>query len=145
MSGPSAEDGERPRTATRVADERGQMLADVANAIVRLHKRFYGKGPVKARAHLSQDVLTVVLEGGLTRGELTLHEHGHAQEVVRTRLAMQEAIESEFRAAVESILYRSVRSFMSANDPGNDLQAEIFVLHARGEEEIDMASDGDGG
>jgi uncharacterized protein YbcI len=144
MSGPSADGGERPRTATRVADERGQMLADVANAIVRLHKRFYGKGPVKARAHLSQDVLTVVLEGGLTRGELTLHEHGHAQEVVRTRLAMQEAIESEFRAAVESILYRSVRSFMSANDPGNDLQAEIFVLHARGEEEIDAASDGDG-
>ncbi len=144
MSGPSADGGERPRTATRLADERGQMLADVANAIVRLHKRFYGKGPVKARAHLSQDVLTVVLEGGLTRGELTLHEHGHAQEVVRTRLAMQEAIESDFRAAVESIVYRSVRSFMSANDPGNDLQAEIFVLHARGEEEIDGAPGEDG-
>jgi uncharacterized protein YbcI len=116
--------------------EGGQVLADVSNAVVRIHKRFYGKGPVKARAHLSQDLLTVVLEGGFTRGERTLHDHGHSQEVIRSRLAMQESIENEFRAAVESILYRSVRSFMSANDPSNDLQAEIFVLHPRGSETL---------
>lgn len=114
--------------------ERGQVLADVSNAIVRIHKRFYGKGPVKARAHLSQDLLTVILEGGFTRGEQTLHDHGHAQEVIRSRLAMQESIESEFRTAVETILYRSVRSFMSANDPSNDLQVEVFVLRPRGAE-----------
>jgi hypothetical protein len=64
------------------------------------------------------------------------------QEVVRSRLAMQQSIESEFRAAIETILYRSVRSFMSANDPLNDLQAEIFVLHPRGSESLD--GDGDG-
>jgi uncharacterized protein YbcI len=117
--------------------ERGEVLADVSNAIVRIHKHFYGKGPVKARAHLSQDLLTVILEGGFTRGEQTLHDHGHAQEVVRSRLAMQQSIESEFRTAIETILYRPVRSFMSANDPSNDLQAEIFVLHPRGSESLD--------
>jgi uncharacterized protein YbcI len=122
-----------------VLSERGQVLADVSNAVVRIHKRFYGKGPVKARAHLSQDLLTVILEGGFTRGEQTLQDHGHAQEVVRSRLAMQQSIESEFRTAIETILYRSVRSFMSANDPSNDLQAEIFVLHPRGAETLDGA------
>jgi uncharacterized protein YbcI len=120
--------------------ERGQVLADISNAVVRIHKRFYGKGPVKARAHLSQDLLTVVLEGGFTRGEQTLHNHGHSQEVVRSRLAMQESIESDYCAAVESILYRSVRSFMSANDPSNDVQAEIFVLHPRGSESLEGES-----
>lgn len=124
-------------SSTTESSERGQILADVSNAIVRIHKRFYGKGPVKARAHLSQDLLTVVLEGGFTRGEQTLQDHGHAQEVVRSRLAMQASIENEFRAAIESILYRSVRSFMSANDPSNDLQAEIFVLHPRGAEALE--------
>jgi uncharacterized protein YbcI len=123
--------------------ERGQVLADVSNAVVRIHKRFYGKGPVKARAHLSQDLLTVILEGGFTRGEQTLQDHGHAQEVVRSRLAMQQSIESEFRTAIETILYRSVRSFMSANDPSNDLQAEIFVLHPRGSESLDGDGAGD--
>jgi uncharacterized protein YbcI len=122
-------------------NERGQLLSDVSNAIVRIHKRFYGKGPVKARAHLSQDLLTVILEGGFTRGEQTLHDHGHAEEVVRSRLAMQQAIESEFRIAVESILYRSVRSFMSANDPANDLQAEVFVLDPRSSETIERVGE----
>ena len=70
-----------------------------------------------------------MLEGGFTRSELTLHERGHDREVAQGRLAMQSSIEGELRAAVEAILQRPVRSFMSANDPGNDLQAEIFVLH----------------
>jgi uncharacterized protein YbcI len=116
--------------------ERGQMLADVSNAIVRIHKQFYGKGPVRARAHLSEDLLAVVMEGGFTRSEQTLHDHGHEREVMSSRLAMQHSVESEFRTAVETIMYRSVRSFMSANDPSNDLQAEIFVLRPRGSEEL---------
>lgn len=116
--------------------ERGQMLADVSNAIVRIHKQFYGKGPERARAHISQDVLTVVLEGGFTRSEQTLNDHGHEREVLSSRLAMQEAVEAEYRTAVETILYRSVRSFMSANDPANDLQAEVFVLEPHGAEEL---------
>jgi uncharacterized protein YbcI len=111
--------------------ERGQMLAAISNAIVAIHKQFYGKGPTKARAHLSQDLLTVVLDGGFTRSEQTLQDRGHMHEVVQARLAMQSSVEGEFRAAVESILGRSVRSFMSANDPSNDLQVEVFVLHPR--------------
>ena len=116
--------------------ERGQMLADVSNAIVRIHKQFYGKGPVRARAHLSEDLLVVLLEGGFTRSEQTLHDHGHEREVMSSRLAMQHSVESEFRTAIETITYRAVRSFMSANDPSNDLQAEIFVLRPRGSEEL---------
>jgi uncharacterized protein YbcI len=123
----------------RASSEQGQLLAGIANAVVRVHKRFYGKGPVKARAHLSQDLLTVLLEGGYTRGEHMLHEHGHADEVVRSRLAMQETVENELRIAVESILYRPVRSFMSANDPANDFQIEAFVLEPGGPEMLGEA------
>ena len=111
-----------------VASERGQLLTMLSNAIVAIHKQFYGKGPTKARAYLSHDLLTIVLDGGYTRGEQTLHEHGHERELVLSRLAMQSAVEQEFRVAVESILGRAVRSFMSAHDPSNELQVEIFVL-----------------
>jgi uncharacterized protein YbcI len=113
----------------RGTSDRGQVLLDLSNAVVRIHKQFYGKGPTKARSHLSHDLLTVVLEGGFTRSEITLHERGHDREVVASRLAMQSSVEGELRSAVESILHRPVRSFMSANDPSNGLQAEIFVLH----------------
>src|ERR1700742_2376163 len=112
-----------------------QVLSDLANTVVRIHKQFYGKGPTKARAHLSQDLLTVVLEGGYTKGEQSLHDHGHGKEVIRSRMAMQDAVKDEFRAMIETILHRSVRSFMSANDPANEMQAEIFVLESQGDPE----------
>jgi uncharacterized protein YbcI len=116
--------------------ERGHVLAALSNAVVAIHKQFYGKGPTKARAQISHDLVTVVLDGGFTRSEQTLHERGHAHEVVQSRLAMQSSVEGEFRAAVEAILGRRVRSFMSANDPANDLQVEIFVLHPREPSEL---------
>src|SRR3954467_12042202 len=92
---------------------RGSVLVELSNAVVRIHKQFYGKGPTKARSHLSQDLLTVVLEGGYTRSEHTLREHGYDQEVLQSRLAMQASVENELRAAVEGVLGRPVRSFMS--------------------------------
>jgi uncharacterized protein YbcI len=104
------------------------LLLGISNAVVRVHKQYYGKGPTKARSHLSHDLLTVVLEGGLTRSEQTLLEHGHSAEVVQSRAAMQQSVEQELREAVEGVLGRRVRSFMSANDPRADLQVEIFVL-----------------
>jgi uncharacterized protein YbcI len=123
--------GEREQSSSTSHDERGQLLLELSNAVVRIVKQFHGRGPTKASAHLSADVLTVILEGGLTRSEQTLMEHGHDDEVAQSRAAMQESIESEMRAAVETILERRVRSFMSANDPGGDLQAEVFVLERR--------------
>jgi hypothetical protein len=45
---------------------------------------------------------------------------------------MQESVQREFCDAIERIVGRSVRSFMSANDPLAGLQAEIFILHPDG-------------
>src|SRR3954452_4203128 len=127
------------RSTTR--DERGQVLLDLSNAVVRIHKQYYGKGPTKARSHLTHDLLTVILEGGYTRSEQTLLEHGHEAEVTLARVALQDSVESELRVAVEQILGRSVRSFMSANDPAGDLQAEIFVLASTPPARYDPESD----
>jgi|SRR4051794_10679657 uncharacterized protein YbcI len=137
MDDSSAVGHTQPRVATR--DDRGQVLLDLSNAIVRIHKQFYGKGPTKARSHLSHNLLTVILEGGFTRSEQTLLEHGHVAEVTLGRAALQDSVESELRGAVESVLKRRVRSFMSANDPDCGLQAEIFVLEpvADGDGEVD--------
>jgi uncharacterized protein YbcI len=117
-----------------VAGEGGGMLTEVSNAIVQIHKQFYGKGPSQARAHLTRDLLAVVLEGGFTRGEQTLNERGRARDVLLSRMAMQESVQREFSDAIERIVGRSVRSFMSANDPLASLQVEIFILHPDGAE-----------
>lgn len=115
-------------SAERLIGERTEALARVCKAVVHIHKRFYGKGPTKARAHLSEDLLTVVLEGGFTRGEETLRRGGHEDEVLRSRLAMKRSVEGVFCDAVEDAVGRPVRSFMSACDPAGGVQVEVFVL-----------------
>jgi uncharacterized protein YbcI len=122
----------RAEVEDHVAGERGGMLTEVSNAVVQIHKQFYGKGPTQARTHLTRDLLAVVLEGGFTRGEQTLNERGHARDVLLSRMAMQESVQREFCDAIERIVGRSVRSFMSANDPLAGLQTEIFILHPDG-------------
>jgi uncharacterized protein YbcI len=103
---------------------------------VKVHKDFHGKGPTKARSHVSQNLITVVLEGGFTRSEETLCAHGHNREVAESREAMRQAMEPALCRVVERITGRSVRSYMSANDPAMGVQVEVFVLHA------DAASNG---
>src|SRR3954468_5959546 len=109
---------------------RGSVLVDLSNAVVRIHKQFYGKGPTKARSHLSHDLLTVLLEGGFTRSEETLLAHGHESEVLQARAAMQESVREQLTSEVERILGRRVRSFMSANDAVGGVTAEIFVFES---------------
>ncbi|MGN6372342.1 MAG: Na-translocating system protein MpsC family protein [Solirubrobacteraceae bacterium] len=115
----------------RLIGERTEALARVCKAVVHIHKRFYGKGPTKARAHLSEDLLTVVLEGGFTRGEETLRRSGHEDDVLRSRLAMKRSVEGISCDAIEDAVGRSVRSFMSACDPAGGIQVEVFVLEPR--------------
>jgi uncharacterized protein YbcI len=127
-SGPAtSHDGSRPAGAQAPSD-RGHLVLELSNAIVRVHKQLAGKGPTKARSYLLQDLVVVLLEGGFTRSEQTLHESGHDRELQLVRMAMQQTAETALRAVVEEVLGRRVRSTMSANDPRNGYQVEIFVL-----------------
>src|SRR5690348_9296458 len=80
---------------------RGAMLLAVSNAIVGLYKKYYGKGPTKARSYYDGDVLTCVLQDAYTRAERTLLETGRSESVLRQRHELQEAIRDEFVAEVE--------------------------------------------
>lgn len=80
------------------------------------------------RTQIGEDVIVCVLEGGLTQAEQTVWDHAGEDAVIDMRLHLQEAMKRAIVAAVEGILGRRVRSFMSANDPERDLQAEIMLL-----------------
>jgi uncharacterized protein YbcI len=106
----------------------GSVLLEISNALVGIHKEFYGRGPTKARTYVWDDLVVVVLQGGYSRAEQTLVEAGRDEAVTQTRLAMQETIEDASREAIERLTARTVRSFMSANDPEQELQTEIYLL-----------------
>jgi uncharacterized protein YbcI len=105
----------------------------VSNAMVRLYKEQFGRGPTKARTHFAgPDVLVSTLENSMTPAERSLVAMGEHQRLRDTRLFFQHAMESEFRRAVEELTGRKVRAFVSGMDTGQDVSTEVFYLEPDG-------------
>jgi uncharacterized protein YbcI len=103
-------------------------LAAVANEIVRLKAQYYGKGPTEAKAFLNDEVLVVVLKGGLTTVEETLLGAGEHGLVRQVRFRFQQVMETAFVDAVQRTADVKVATYMSqiVFDPQYTL--EFFIL-----------------
>jgi uncharacterized protein YbcI len=106
----------------------GSRSLEISNALARLHKHYVGRGPANARTTIDGDLVVCLLEGGYTRAEQTLEENDMGNIVATGRLGLQDAMRQAMIEAVEGILGRRVRSFMSANDLRQNFQFEAFVL-----------------
>ena len=106
----------------------GTLRADIAREMVGLYKRHYGKGPVRCRAYLQPELVTVVLGGGYTPSEQTLFEDGKWHEVRRARQIWQDSMQERFVESIERLTGRKVAAFMSANRQNPDFAVELFVL-----------------
>jgi len=112
-------------------DRQGMELQEVTNAMVRIYKEQFGRGPTKARTNYAgPDTLVSTLENSLTAAEsnmLSLDEHQRVREI---RLFFQHASERDFVEAVEQITGRKVRAFVSGTDTHRDVSTEVFYLEA---------------
>jgi uncharacterized protein YbcI len=122
-----AETPENGATAMAVTD-RSPML-EISNAMVRLYKEAFGRGPTKARAQFAgPDTLIVILESSLTVAERNLVALGEHQRLREARLFFQYALEDQFRGIVEQALGRRTVAFVSGIDAARDVAMEIFTL-----------------
>jgi uncharacterized protein YbcI len=106
----------------------GQLSADISNAVVRLLSEYTGRGPTKARTHVNDDMITVVLQDTLTKGERSLLRDGEKGLVLANRQAFQNTMSTEMIAAVERFSGRKVLAFLSANHVDPDYAVETFIL-----------------
>jgi uncharacterized protein YbcI len=109
-------------------ERRGDPRAQISNAMVALKKRFYGKGPERARSYVVDDYVFCAMEGGLTRNEEVLIEAGEEQAVRQYRLLFQEAMTKTTTEAIEQILGRHVVGYHSQITFNPTRTFEIFVL-----------------
>jgi uncharacterized protein YbcI len=114
---------------------RGEQAAAIANLVVKLTSEYTGRGPTKARTHIDDDLITVILRETLTKGERILVRDGKEDVVRSTRFAFQQTMKDELVAGVEQILGRTVLAFMSANHMEPDVAAEIFLLEGAGDDD----------
>jgi uncharacterized protein YbcI len=106
----------------------GSKAAAISNAVVRLIGEYTGRGPTRARTHISGDLVAVVLQDTLTKGERSLVRDGEAALVLSTRKAYQSTMREDLTAAIEEITGRPVIAFLSDNHIAPDVAIEAFVL-----------------
>ena len=100
----------------------------ISNLVVRLLSEYTGRGPTKARTHFSDNLVTVVVQDLLTKGERSLIRDGKQDLVLETRRAYQLTMREDFTAGIEEITGRRVIAFLSANHIDPDIAIESFVL-----------------
>jgi uncharacterized protein YbcI len=113
----SSQDGQNRRTAQAIS-----------NAITKLQREHYGRGPDGVRTVVGYDHIICFLENTFMPVEMTLIDAGESDAVRQTRLAFQRAMEDRFKHTIEEITGRKVRAFLSQVSLNPDISVEVFVL-----------------
>ncbi len=110
-------------------ERKPSILLEASNAMVKLYKEQFGRGPTQARAAWAgEDMLVVTLEDTLTPAERNLVKLGEHQRLRDVRMFFQHATEREFVDTVEQITGRKVEAFVSGIDTTKDVSSEVFYL-----------------
>jgi uncharacterized protein YbcI len=106
----------------------GVLAAAISNGIVGLMHHYTGRGPVRARTTIDENLVVCVLGDALTKAEHNLVQGGREKVVLRGRRAMQQTLAADAISLVENLTEREVLAFMSNNHVDPDLGVEIFIL-----------------
>ncbi len=95
--------------------QNGHALVKLSNAMVALHREYFGRGPGAAKSYVADEMVVCVLSDIYTPVERTLIRANQAEHVRRTRGLHQEALEAEYKASVEEIMGRPVAAFSASS------------------------------
>ena len=112
-----------------LAEENGTSLrAAISREMVKALKTYYGKGPTKAKSYLFDDLLFVVMRGGMAPAEKTLLEAGHSDEVRTFRQRFENVIGDRLVGTIEQLTERKVLTYQSQVLFDPFVVIEIFVF-----------------
>jgi uncharacterized protein YbcI len=129
----------------------GEMLSRLSNEMVRAQKKFFGMGPTEAKSYLVDDLLFIVMRGGMTTAEKTMLEFGQQDLVRQFRQTFENEMTKRLTDMVEEITGRSVCTYQSQVMFDPDVVVEMFVFDeagsadaraATGQAQVDAAAAG---
>jgi uncharacterized protein YbcI len=96
--------------------------------MVKALKGFYGRGPTKAKSYLIDDLLFVVMRGGITEAEQTLLDAGEADAVRAFRQHFEDVMGERLIGTVEQLTERKVVTYQSQVlfDPHTIIEIFLF-------------------
>ena len=106
----------------------GQLATAIASMVVQVLRQYTGRGPTRSRTYLNDELISVVLQGTLTRAERALVADGNSDLVLSNRRAFQSIMRADLIAGIEELTGRTVIAFLSDNSIDPDVKVKSFVL-----------------
>ena len=106
----------------------GRLLAEITNRIVALMREHYGRGPIKAKTYVLDNLIVCVLSDGFTAIERTMMEGGEPDRVLEMRRDFQRMMKQRYSGMIEELTARKVLAFLSQAHVEPDLTIEMFLM-----------------
>jgi uncharacterized protein YbcI len=107
----------------------GHLLAAISTSIVGILRDHYGRGPMKAKTYVLDDIIVVVMRGsGFTPLEQTIMDGGEPDRVIAMREDFQRVMAKLYRETIEELTGRKVLAFLSQAHVEPDITMEIFFV-----------------
>ena len=106
----------------------GRLLAEITNRIVAFMREHYGRGPIKAKTYVLDNLIVCVLSDGFTAIERTMMEGGEPDRVLEMRRDFQRMMKQRYSDMIQELTGRTVLAFLSQAHVEPDLTIEIFLM-----------------
>jgi uncharacterized protein YbcI len=107
----------------------GDLLAAISTSIVRILRDHYGRGPMKAKTYVLDDLIVVVMRGsGYTPLEQTIMDSGRPDRVVAMREEFQTTMQERYKRTIRELTGRNVTAFLSQAHVEPDITVEMFFV-----------------
>jgi uncharacterized protein YbcI len=106
----------------------GRLLAEITNRIVAFMREHYGRGPIKAKTYVLDNLIVCVLSDGFTAIERTMMEGGESDRVLEIRRDFQRLMKKRYSRMIEELTGRKVLAFLSQAHVEPDLTIEMFLM-----------------
>lgn len=107
----------------------GNLLAAISTSIVGILRDHYGRGPMRAKTYVLDDLIVVVMRGsGFTPLEQTIMDSGRPEQIVAMREDFQNTMEDRYKQTIKQLTGRNVVAFLSQAHVEPDITVEMFFI-----------------
>jgi uncharacterized protein YbcI len=107
----------------------GHLLAAISTRIVGILREHYGRGPMRAKTYVLDDIIVVVMRGsGFTALEQTIMDSGEPDRVIAMREDFQRVMAGRYKETIRELTGRNVVAFLSQAHVEPDITMEVFFV-----------------
>jgi uncharacterized protein YbcI len=110
------------------AAETTSVLQRISNLMVSMQKEHFGRGPHRTTSAMSDDLLLVVMRGGVTRAEQTMLDFGQEDLVRSFRQQFENEMTTKLVSGIEHLTGRTVLTYQCQILFNPHMVCQIFVF-----------------